>query len=88
MSTPHADLGGGDAGAKLDGVVAAANDPREQGAENDRVPRAESYVKDFKPMRLGEIKLESGEGDLVLKAISVPGRSVIDFRLLMLTRMP
>ena len=60
----------------------------EIGAEHDLVdPRAESYVKDFKPLRLGEIQLEKGVGQLVLRALEVPGDAVMDFRLLMLNRV-
>ena len=41
-------------GSRLQGKVSEANDPPLRGAENDRVPRqGESYVKDFKPLRLG-----------------------------------
>ena len=45
-------------GAHVQGTVTEANDPPALGAENDRVKReGESYVKDFKPMKLGTIEL-------------------------------
>ncbi|TMU57660.1 arylsulfatase [Flagellimonas algicola] len=57
------------------------------GAENDRFPRMESYVKDFIPISLGDIHLEQGKGTLVLKATEIPGDEVIDFRLLQFVRL-
>ncbi len=71
----------------LTGTVTQANDPPLIGALQDHVVRAESYVKNFRPMRLGTLKMEAGAGDLVLRALEVPGASVMDFRLLMLTRV-
>jgi hypothetical protein len=54
--------------------------------EHDRVPRkGESYVKDFKPLRLGEIQLQPGRGLLTLRALKVPGKQVMDVRLILLT---
>ena len=56
------------------------------GAENDRVPRElESYVKDFKPLRLGEIELKQGRGLLTLRALSIAGKQVMDVRAVVLT---
>ena len=57
------------------------------GMENDRVPRMESYVKDFKPMKLGNIILKKGKGTLTLRATEIPGNQVADFRLLHFKRM-
>lgn len=74
-------------GSRLEGKVTEANAPPLRGAENDRVPRrGESYVKDFKPLRLGEIKLEKGRGLLTLRALSIPGQHVMDVRSLLLTQ--
>ena len=67
--------------------VAEANDPPLTGMENDRVPRGSSYVKDFKPLKMGIIHLKKGKGNLTLKAINNPGEKVMDFRLLMFNRM-
>ena len=71
----------------LRGRVTVANDPPLRGQENDRVPRGESYVKDFKPMQLGTLHLQQGRGELTLRALEIPGSQVMDFRLLMLTRV-
>ena len=54
--------------------------------ENDLVERMESYVKDFKPLKMGTIHLNKGAGQLTLEALDVPGSAVMDFRLLMLTK--
>lgn len=70
----------------LQGTVAVANDPPLRGAENDRDPRQESYVKDFAPMELGAIQLEQGRGTLRLRALDMPGSQVMEVRLMMLKR--
>jgi len=73
-------------GNRLEGKVNEANDPPLHGAEHDRAPREmESLVKDFKPMTLGEIELVKGRGQLTLRAPQIPGKSVMDFRLMFLT---
>ncbi len=62
-------------------------DPPLVGAENDRYPREESYVKEFNSLILGELELKKGRGALVLKAIEIPGNQAIDFRLLNFKRL-
>jgi arylsulfatase A-like enzyme len=71
---------------RLRGKVTTAYDPPLHGQEHDRVERAESYVKDFASLTLGRIQLKKGLGTLTLKALSIPGSQVMDFRLMMLTR--
>ncbi len=73
--------------AKLQTKVNKPNDPPLRGMENDRSPRTESYVKAFKPMKLGVIQLEKGKGTLTLQALKIPGEQALEFRLLMLTRV-
>ncbi len=73
--------------SRLVAQVLEAHDPPVKGAEHDRVKRAESYVKEFKPMNLGVVRLEQGKGKLTLKATKIPGSQVMDFRLLMLKRV-
>ena len=68
-------------------TIAEAHNPPLTGMENDRDPRIESYVKDFKPLRMGTIHLNKGMGILTLKAVEIPGKQVMDFRLLMLKRI-
>lgn len=53
------------------------------GAEEDRVARMESYVKNFRPLKMGTIRMEKGTGQLVLQADRITGSQVMDFRLLM-----
>jgi arylsulfatase A-like enzyme len=73
-------------GSRISAKVAEAHDPPLAGAENDRVSRkGESYVKDFKPLRLGELELKSGRGSLTLRALDVPGTQVMDVRGVVLT---
>ena len=87
---PKADIGSeielsfGD--ARLTAKISEPHDPPVLGAEHDRVTRQESYVKNFRPMKLGTIDLKKGAGTLTLKALNMPGSQVMEFRLLMLTR--
>ena len=67
--------------------VTEANDPPLRGMETDRVKRSNTYVKDFKPLKAGIIHLEKGTGELTLNALDIPGKMVMDMRLLMLTRV-
>ena len=71
----------------LTGRITKPHDPPLAGAEHDRVKRTESYVKDFRALKLGPIKLEAGRSMLTLRALEIPGSQVMDFRLLMFTRM-
>ncbi|MDA0195606.1 MAG: arylsulfatase [Bacteroidetes bacterium] len=72
---------------RLEGQIEIAHDPPLTGMEHDRVERPESYVKDFKPLNLGAIHLTKGPGQLVLKALEIPGATVMDVRLLMFERV-
>lgn len=71
---------------RIQGRVTEPHDPPLLGAEHDRVPRVgESYVKDFAPLRLGDIRLAKGRGLLTLQALSIPGKKVMDVRAIVLT---
>ncbi len=88
---PQADIGSTielSCGAgRVEATVSEAHDPPLLGAENDRVPRkGESYVKDFRPMRLGVITLTAGRGTLTLRALKVPANQVMEVRMLELKR--
>jgi len=73
-------------GSRIQGRVEEAHDPPLVGAADDRVPReGESYVKDFRPLRLGVIRLADGRGELVLRALEVSGSQVLDLRAVTLT---
>lgn len=60
-----------------------AHDPPLRGMEEDRYPRGNSYVKDWARMKIGNIHLKQGRLDLRLRALDIPGETVMDFRLLM-----
>ena len=49
--------------------------------------RQESYVKDFKPMKMGVLDLKKGRGELKLRATKIPGEEAMEFRLLMFRRL-
>ena len=66
--------------------ITAAWDPPLIGAAQDRVPRSESYTKDFKPLRLGAISLKKGRGKLTLRAVEIAGKEVAEVRYVVLTR--
>ncbi len=72
---------------KLTGKITEAHNPPLTGMENDRIERMESYVKNFKPLKIGTIHLKKGKGNLTLKAKEIPGDQVMDFRLLILKKL-
>lgn len=73
--------------AKLSAKISRAYDPPLMGMENDRVPRTESYIKDFLPLKIGTIHLSKGEGTLSLQATKIPGQVAMDVRLLVFTKL-
>ena len=73
--------------SKILGRISQPHDPPIRGAENDREPRVESYVRDFRSLKLGTIELKRGKGTLTLRAIDMPKSQVMDFRLIFLTRV-
>lgn len=75
--------------SRLHATLTEAHDPPAYGAEHDRVPRrGESYMKDFKPWRMGTLELPAGRGTLTLRALKVPGKQVMEVRYVVLTRLP
>lgn len=73
-------------GRKLTTKITEAHESPIIGGKEDRVTRQESYVKNFKAVRIGTIDLKKGSGELSLQALEVPGSQVMDFRLLFFTR--
>jgi arylsulfatase A-like enzyme len=74
--------------AKVQSTITTAHDPPLYGREHDRHPRrAESFMKDFRPLKLGEFDLTSGRGELTLKALSIAGQQVMDVRYVVLNRV-
>jgi len=71
----------------LQSRITEAFDPPLRGMEKDLTPRIESYVKDWKEMDMGTIVLEEGTFTMTLKALDMPGQSVMDFRLFLFERI-
>ena len=71
--------------SRLQGTVGPAWDPPLY-TNQDTLPRPDqvSHMKTFRTLQLGEIFLEKGEGTLVLRALEIPGNSVMDLRHLQL----
>jgi hypothetical protein len=57
------------------------------GMEHDNVPREESYIKDFKPLKLGVVHLNAGSGTLKVQSKSLLKANDLDMKLLTLTRI-
>lgn len=72
---------------KLASQITEAHHPPLRGMEHDKIVRIESYVKDFKPLKMGTIHLQKGRGKLVLQALQLRGEQVMDFRTLRLKRV-
>ena len=75
--------------ARLKGKVEPGWDPPLY-ANQDTLPRssAESKMKDFHTLKLGEMTLPAGQGPLTLRALEIPGASVMDVRRITLTLLP
>jgi hypothetical protein len=73
-------------GAKTSGRVAPAWDPPLY-TNQDTIarPPAESKMKEFRSLPLGTMRLEKGRGLLTLRALTIPGRTVMDVRQVNLT---
>jgi hypothetical protein len=76
-------------GAKATGKVAPGWDPPLY-ANQDTIPRpaVESPMKAFRPLSLGTVRLDRGRDALTLRALEVPGKSVMDVRMVTLTLKP
>ncbi len=74
-------------GSAVQAKISEAHDPPLIGAEHDRYPRWESYTKDFKPLKLGKIRLEVDRGPLTLRAVEIPGGQVADVQGVALRRL-
>jgi hypothetical protein len=73
--------------ARIETKITEPHDPPLYGKEHDRVERrAESFMKDFKPLTLGSVDLPATRGQLTLRALNIPGKQVADIRYIVLTR--
>ena len=73
--------------SQLQTKITEAFDPPLRGMDEDLTPRMESYVKDWKEMDMGTIDLTEGTFNMSLKALDMPGKSVMDFRLFLFERL-
>ncbi|MBL8848808.1 MAG: arylsulfatase [Planctomycetaceae bacterium] len=66
---------------RLTGRVGPGWDPP-LNTNQDTLPRppGESQMKEFRPLNLGELHLEQGVAPLTLRALEIPGKSVMDVR--------
>lgn len=72
--------------ASISGKVTPGWDPP-LNTNQDTLPRpsAESQMKEFRTLKLGEVSLPAGIGPLTLRALDIPGKSVMDVRRVTLT---
>ena len=75
--------------ASISGKVTPGWDPP-LNTNQDTLPRptAESQMKEFLNLNLGEVRLPAGIGPLTLRALNIPGKSVMDVRRVTLTLLP
>jgi len=71
----------------LQGKISEAYNPALRNIDKYRYPNGESFVKDFKPLNLGKIRMEKGKGILSLNALDIKGDMLMDFRLMMFKRV-
>jgi arylsulfatase A-like enzyme len=72
--------------SRLTGKIAPGWDPPLY-TNQDTLPRlsGESQMKEFRTLALGEITLPAGRSPLTLRALEIPGKSVMDLRRITLT---
>jgi arylsulfatase A-like enzyme len=74
--------------SRLESKIAEAHDPPLYGKEHDRIERrAESFMKDFKPLKLGDFDLTAGRDELAFRALNVAGQQVMDVRYIVLNKV-
>ncbi len=67
-------------GQQVEWTIQEAHDPPLEGAADDRVPRAESYVKAFRPALAGQLAMKQSTGVLRLRAVDISGKPLADIR--------
>ncbi len=75
--------------SRLTGRVSPGWDPPLY-TNQDTLPRpaAESTMKEFRTLNVGTFELKAGEAPLTLRALEIPGQSVMDVRRVTLTLLP
>ena len=74
-------------GASVQHKVTEVFDPPLYDKSKERVEKSHYFVKDFKPLKLGTLRLERGRGTLKLDARDMPGKRVIDVHSVDLKRL-
>ena len=69
------------------GKIITANQTPLIGMNHDKVIREESYTRNFMPMKLGEINLAKGQGQLKLSAPLLKKVDDLEFNLITLRRI-
>ncbi len=76
------------ASQQVSGTLHQAHDSPLLGTQGEHFPRrAESYVKHFRPWKLGTINLPQARGTLTIRALHIPGNQAIELRWLKLVRV-
>ena len=78
----HVEIGG----KYLDGQIKNAHDPQPIPSP-DRVPRKEVYEKVWAPLKLGTVTLQKGRTRFCVKALTKPGRTVMDLKAVHISRL-
>ena len=73
-------------GKYLDGQIKNAHDPQPIPSP-DRVPRKEVYEKVWAPLKLGTVTLQKGRTRFCVKALTKPGRTVMDLKAVHISRL-
>jgi arylsulfatase A-like enzyme len=73
--------------ASISNKITAANNVPLLGMENDKVERDESYVKDFKPFKLGKVLLKKGTGLLELSSKVLNAKDDLECNMITLRRV-
>jgi arylsulfatase A-like enzyme len=77
------------AGQLLRTTIKEAHDPPAYGKEKDHDDRgSESFVKDFKPLKLGTLELTKTRAPLTLRALKIPGKAAIEVRYVIIEKSP
>ena len=73
-------------GGALDGKIAKAHNP-EFIRSPDRIARKEVYEKVWAPLKMGQITLTKGVNKFIVRALSKPGRKVMELKAVRLERI-
>lgn len=65
-------------GSSTQAKITEVFDPPLWDKSKERVAKSHYFVKDFKPLSLGTIRLQKGRGTLKLDALTIEGKRVID----------